>query len=298
VILAFKKFMFLSVIASVSILNLIGCTESEFQSEATPPDVVTPDGVDPINLSFDRDVRASANVDMVWVVDNSSSMAEEVQIIRENLGRFLTKLEERAKLNFTLISHDRGRFGVALSESSLAKGHKQIVERIESYNSITKVFELMPDMLNVSLKANSNKVFVFVTDDNSEVTSRSFFTKISKIFNLEQLKVFGFVGLSREASPCIDRVGQHYIDIAQATGGKTFNICETDWSPYFESLVKEVEKIAKTEYKLPKLPKSDLVVKVNGVEIKNFKIEGLSLIINPEVFSVNKKYKIEISFKP
>ncbi len=287
----FKKIIFLGLISSI----LTSCTESEFQSLTDP--IVTPDAVDPVSLSFERDINTSANIDMIWVVDNSSSMKEEVQIIRDNLSRFLLDLEDRAKLNFTLITHDKGSLGLQLSDWALDRGYKQIAQFINSYDSLTQLTQLLPKMMGTSLRPNSNKVLVFVTDDNSEVSARSFFNTIARFLKIDQLKVFGFVGLDKTISPCIDRVGSHYIDMARATGGKMFNICESDWTPYFESLIKEVEKLTKTEFKLPNFPKSDLIVKVDGVEIKKYKIEGLSLIINPEVFKSNKKYKIEVSFR-
>lgn len=271
---------------NVIALLLAGCGGNEFQGVQNSEQSLE-------SFVFEREV-SSTNVDMVWVIDNSASMSEEIQLVRENLGQFLLSLEERARLNFTLITHNKGSHGMALSDWALSRGYRQIPQRIESYDGLTRFLELIPQMLGTSLRLNSKKVIVVVSDDNSEISANSFAKTMAKIVNLSQLKLFGFVGLSRTLSPCIDRVGSHYINLAQATGGQTFNICESNWAPYFESLVKDVGQMAKTEFTLPFTPKGKVIVKVDDVETKSFSLKGRTLIIHPDSFPLNKKYKIEV----
>lgn len=288
----FKKILSLLLPA----LIFTACSQTEFRNTASEADnsIELPETV---VLSFDREITTS-NVDMIWVVDNSVSMSEEIQIIRNNLGKFLLSLEDRAKLNFTLITNDRGSHGMALSQWALDRGYKQIAKYINSHDSLVQFIKLIPQMMGSSLKLNSKKVIVIVSDDNSELSYKDFLFTFTKIFNLAQIKIFGFVGIDKKVSPCIDYSGKHYIELAKATGGQIFNICESDWTPHFNALIKDVGEITKTKFTLPSAPKGRLIVKVDGKSIDKFLLDGLDLIIHPDNFPENRRYNIEVVYLP
>jgi hypothetical protein len=205
------------ILSVLSVFIFIGCAETEFSSQAGSS-IVTPDPTPPptqfTSLSFERDINTTTNIDMVWVVDNSTSMVEEIQLIRENLGRFLLSLEDRARLNFTLITRRTGSFGMALSPWATSRGYRQISEFIDSFESPSKFIEFLPDMQGTSLRQDSQKILVMVTDDNSRINADEFFRQAQRHMNLNQLKVFGFVGLDRRTSPCAERPGNNYIRMA------------------------------------------------------------------------------------
>ena len=285
----------------ISALAFTGCSDTEFSTAISDnqqtEDPTLPTTPDRTVVNFSRDVNTT-NVDMIWVIDNSVSMAEEIQIIKDNLSEFLLSIEDRSKLNFTLITNNRGNYGMALSPSALAKGYKQIAERIDSRDSLIRLVELIPQMLGTSIRSNSKKVVVVVTDDNSDLSANMFLKAITKFFRVIDFKLFGFVGLDRTQSKCIDNVGKAYIDLAVNTGGRAFNICETDWHPYFEALVKDVGEITKTEFTLPSRPKGQIVVKIDGVATTKYTLNARTLVIHPDNFVQNKKYNIEVSYLP
>ena len=285
----------------LSVFIFMGCAETEFSSQVGGS-IVTPEPTPPpaqfTSLSFERDINTTTNIDMVWVVDNSTSMVEEVQIIRENLGRFLLSLEDRARLNFTLITRRTGNYGMALSPWATSRGYRQISEFIDSYEGASKFLEFLPEMQGTSLRPDSQKILVVVTDDNSEINSNQFFNQVRRYLDPNQLKVFGFVGSDRATSPCAERAGTHYQQMAQLTGGQTFNICQSDWTPYFDSLVKNVAQLTKTEFVLPQIPKGSLTVLIDGIATTKYKLEKNILVINPENFKQNKKYTIDVSYLP
>lgn len=285
----------------MSAFALTGCSGTEFSSTVhdnqQTDNPTVPTNPDRTVVNFSREVN-TANVDMIWVVDNSVSMVEEIQIIRENLSEFLLSIEDRSKLNFTLITNNKGSHGMTLSPAALAKGYKHIVQRIESRDGLIKLVELLPKMLGTSIRSNSKKVVVVVTDDNSDLSANLFLQAINKFFKLIDFKLFGFVGLDRVQSKCIDNVGTAYIKLALSTGGRAFNICEPDWRPYFEALVKDVGEITQTEFTLPTRPKGQIVVKIDGVATAKYTLNARTLVIHPDNFTQNKKYNIEVSYLP
>jgi 23S rRNA pseudoU1915 N3-methylase RlmH len=292
-----KKFMSLIMIPCLTVF-LISCGETEFSATAEKTNTDPVSEPKTITINYERDINTTANVDMIWVVDNSTSMTEEVEIIRKNLGDFLLKLEDRAKLNFTLITSATSGNGMSLSNWALAKGYRQIPQYINSRDGLIKLLELAPKLINTGIRANSKKIVVMVTDDNSDLSSSLFTKGLSKLFNFNDFKIFGFVGLSKELSPCIDYAGNQYIKLAEMTMGQTFNICESDWSPYFASIVSDVAKITKTEFTLPSRIQGEIVVKIDGQVITKYILNDRTLIIHPENFPVNKKYDIEVTYLP
>ncbi len=187
---------------------------------------------------------------------------------------------------------------MALTDWALSRGYRQISQFIDSRDSLSKLMSLTPSLINNGIRANSKKIVVVVSDDNSDMSSSAFLSASSNVFKLDQFKLFGFVGLSRAESPCIHNVGTAYMRLAELTNGKAFNICEQDWSSHFETIIKDVADITKTEFTLPSKPKGNLVVKIDGQVITNFSLIDRALTIHPDNFPKNKKYDIEVSYLP
>lgn len=293
-----KQILFSLFLIGISSTQFLGCSQTEFSSEMSDSqnNIENPPKGQKTVVKLTRDINTTSNIDMVWVIDNSVSMIEEINIIRENLGYFLLSIEDRAHLNFTVITNNKGNYGMALSPWALSRGYVQIPQAINSRDSLIRFLEHLPKMRNLSLRANSQKIIVVVTDDNSDLSANVFLKSLQSSMNLSDVKLFGFVGLGRTESPCMDNVGTHYINLAHHTGGKVFNICETDWRPHFDTLIKDVGTITKTEFTLPSRPKSDLVVTVDGLVTQKYSLNGRTLVIHPDNFTQNKKYNIEVSY--
>ena len=82
-------------------------------------------------------LSTSSPIDMVWVVDNSGSMKEEVAQVRANIQKFAKSVSERADLRLSLISDQDPRFGLTLDEMSLPKDFLQVKTYVGSINSMS-----------------------------------------------------------------------------------------------------------------------------------------------------------------
>ena len=49
------------------------------------------------------------------------------------------------------------------------------------------------------------------------------------------------MGLSKASCPSISKPGNFYISLANKSGGKAFNICDQDWSPYYNELTNTIK---------------------------------------------------------
>lgn len=96
--------------------------------------------------------------------------------------------------------------------------------------------------LATRLRPTAQKVIVFVTDDNTRggIDSSNFF----KTAGLDQKRTHIYAFSGQEGGGCqVSAVGKTYQELAAATGGETFNICEKDWKNNFDKLTSNVKKI-------------------------------------------------------
>ncbi len=99
------------------------------QEEAVP---------DPEVKSLDLKANStSALVDMVWVVDNSGSMREEVSQVKANIQKFANSVSERSDLRLSIISNQDPNLGLNLDSTTLPKDYMQIPAYVGSNNGMS-----------------------------------------------------------------------------------------------------------------------------------------------------------------
>jgi hypothetical protein len=213
-------------------------------------------------------------LDIVWVIDNSGSMGEEAAHVRTNLAAFLGVVQTGTALRMALISA-KGNSGtnvsipagaelnpnflhiektvgstdpVQIAASALCPSQPSATSKCKD-SKITSYTDVRSKLLNF-LRPDSKKVFVFVTDDESNLPAATFISVFKEAFPGETPTTFGFVGLGA-SSPCQARAGTVYKSLADLTGGAVFNICDASWTSRFATLAENVVKLASDEIKLP-----------------------------------------------
>lgn len=232
--------------------------------------------------------QIQSEVDIVWVIDNSPSMAEEADHVRRNVASFAANVRKSANLRMAMISQ-RGNSGTSVSLPS-DPDFLHIDQEVTSWNGLllaasamcgsggaaSKTCRNIDDITNIkpyifenpfkeiadskairgslrdflSRKA-SKKVFVFVTDDNSSWSSANFLKVAEENLDGQVPMVSSFARLSSSKSPCGQRDGAAYIDLAAKTGGSVYNICQSDWSSTFVQLASDVERVIDRVIELP-----------------------------------------------
>jgi hypothetical protein len=269
-------------------------------------------------------------VDIVWAIDNSSSMSQEAGQVNKNINAFMSHTSGAADLKLALISCVQsprmGSGSYCVEPGVITKGGDKLTsidEGVFSHNALamimaascpanqtviddenTKICGVSPtdnidpgdepevddvDAEDVAGKLDkwyrpgTRKVFVVVTDDNAEGVAAPIFNTFMKNKLPEGYSVYGFVGLPTVSTCGIAKVGQTYIDMAKQTSGKSYNICEPDWSGYFDELSKSIIKSVSRIFTVresrtvkitgvfvdgKKLAPADYIVTSNSVEIK------------------------------
>ena len=298
-------------------------------------------------------------VDMVWVIDNSLSMKEEAANVRQNFAAFANSVANQTNLRVALISkRDSFSAGTHVGIPSGVSNAVQVDFLVHSFNpllvaasatcpenvdaadefcrinrSIT-AYDRVRGSLNSFFRPNSQKVFVFVSDDDSAAMARNAQTQIqydsgdtngyisiqkslvenedfvsadtfkkhmSRVFGeATSYKVFGFVALNNKAT-CASRVGSSYIDLIQDRKGLGFDICQGSWSEHFNSLSNQVIEYALNEYALGSADIHQVKsVALNGkVLIQNldYSVDRDKITLNQNLVASIGNYVVDVSYE-
>ncbi len=255
-------------VESASVSSLANTGYEEFKSE---------------KLSSTKDYA----LDMVWVVDNSGSMTAEANHVRNNVENFIKSLSVKSDFKFMLISK-QGSIGLATQIPAALVSDRvlQVNTLIGSTNG--------PDILLNTLRAKSSffrpdskKLIVFVTDDNSTLSSGDFTANLFKVstFNAENTSVFSFIGLGPQISPCQAKTGQVYQDLAATLQGKTYNICEADWTQHFADLQQSAILTISIQ-RIFQLSQAS-VLSIDAVTVNNLKLKESEYTISADRRSIS-----------
>lgn len=295
-------------------------------------------------------------VDMIWVIDNSASMTKGADNVRKNVEAFARTIEAGSDLRIALISK-KDEFEldtqVQLPDSLRNFGH-QVDFLVHSYNpmlvaaaatctaadsqrdSFCKTvaanprYESVVGSLQEFLRPESQKVFIFVTDDDSSyqygtqvqfdssnrggyeterrslvenqdyISKETFQKRVRAAYGENaSFKVFGFLALPG-AKTCQFRVSQTYMSLVESTGGQYYDICSSDWSRSFSALSQEVFDYINNEYSLVNVGAVRIVgVTLNGRSLlagRDYSVVGARVTLEKSLVQDQGNYQVEVSY--
>lgn len=218
--------------------------------------------------------------DIIWVVDNSLSMEEEVAAVSSNLNRFATFITDSGiDAQVVMISNDDptvgdGKYHVCVPPplSATAAGvcptgrdvdgeryyHERFtIEGVSGSNTrtnaLTAIAERYPNYRS-RLRPGATTHIVVVSDDDSAITAADFDARLAALSPgfLRRPIVHSIVtrdstelesntdGCVVAGCPCGYRVGTEYLGLSAATGGTVQSICTADWRPVFDAIAAAV----------------------------------------------------------
>ncbi|MFV8257549.1 VWA domain-containing protein [Bdellovibrio bacteriovorus] len=317
--------------------------DTEAEAEEAAPEIKT--------KTFTAASKEKA-VDMVWVIDNSASMTAGADIIRKNFEKFAHLVENQVDLRVALISKQDAfslKTHVSLPESM--KNGQQVDFMVHSYNPLlvaaaatcpetaTDAFckKILSNVrygkvyssLNDFFRPQAQKVFVFVTDDDSAannnttvqydaansngyvatiksltidedyITAATFKDRMVRAFGKNgSYKVFGFIAAAD--SKCRARESTVYSSLISSSGGVAFNVCDKDWSKNFSQLSEKVVDYASTEYSLQsEKVKKVLSVTLNGqilIPGTDYTVVDGKISLSPTLVKSLGNYIIDVTY--
>lgn len=259
--------------------------------------------------NFDQSVTYNNKVDILWIVDNSSSMLKHQQSLSAQVPELVAKLNS-LKMNYHMAvvttsmggtTPDGGKFigspkFVTSSTPDLVNSLKNRMIVGEAGSNNERGLESMENALSASYLANEGKGFfrndallvVIALSDENDKSAVS--NPVSHYVNLlDGLKrpwvdgtrswVFNFIGVLPTSSNCktfndYAEAGLTFIDIAKESGGVQESICSTSLASAVTNVRARIYQIL-TDFKLSKKPVIEsITVTINGVSIPRSNVNG------------------------
>jgi hypothetical protein len=215
-----------------------------------------------------------APADIVWIVDNSCSMALEAVAVQTNMNRFAQKLVDSGiDVNLVLISSANTSyqmnsacppddfvcaigmivstfidFGVCIGapfgsgmcpNDSKPPNFLHLPYPVGSTNGLQMALDLYPEYKSM-MRPNASKHFAIVTDDNSDVNAATFTERVNALDPTLFAKwqyhgIFTFTNCPESAE-----VGTVHQELVTQTGGTAGDLCTQMFDPVFDQLAMNV----------------------------------------------------------
>lgn len=211
-------------------------------------------------------------VDLVWIIDQSGSMSQEIAGVKANMNKFSSYISGQ-KIDYRVIV--LARRGTGSKDICIAPPlggpncadtarFKQVSKTVGSTNELT-LFQSYITTIESHMRPNSLRQIIVVTDDNSKLSASAFHAWIKARPGYKDYVFHSIVSLVYTFM-CTAKDGKVYIDLSNWTKGLKFHICNANWNSLFTQLSKKVADIAKTQYKLSKTPVANTIkVEYNNV---------------------------------
>ncbi len=247
-------------------------------------------------------LKINDEVDVLWVIDNSSSMEKHQIALAEQMAIFVSALQD-TKLNFhigvtttDMRNPPRGSQGQFIGNSD---------DRVLSGNSVDLVGTLTSRMLNIGqggspveqglgamkealspeklefqnagfLREDSLLVIIFLTNEDDQSVNEDYVAFLDSIKpplpSGERSWVAHFIGVLPNDTSCSTFNGDYqpglkYLDLVTESGGVAENICSADLRSALNAVKSRVIEFV-TDFYLEREPKVETIkVYVNGVEV-------------------------------
>jgi hypothetical protein len=218
-----------------------------------------------------------APADIVWIIDGSASMIDELAAVNQNITNFASTIET-AGVDHHVIMLAPGDAAAGTPLAADPSRYLYVLSPVDSSNALSLLLAQYADY-SAFLRPEAALHFIVVTDDESFMLASDFEaqmrTQAGKPFTFhaiasEDAGGLGCIGACGLPLVCgAFRPGIQYYALADATGGQKISICTADWSMVFGPLQQAVIESAPLpcEYEIP-APPAGSTLDTNRVNIE------------------------------
>ncbi len=286
---------------------------------------------------FAQEVEYNSEVDVLWVIDNSTSMKKHQELLKEQIDHFMDALIDGGyDFQISVLSTDmtasdqKGKFiGTPhVLDSSIETVKEQIRERIllgENGDDTEKGLEALNTALSDDLLHNENSgflrdnafltvIFISNEDDQSKISSSLVIDRLNELKppfpDGSQSWTSHFIGILDLNASCSSNVfgykdpGYKYMEIVQAGQGINQDICSADFTQALTNMRIRIVKIL-AQFQLKHNPNLNyLIVLVDGKPIPQDSQNGWSYLPETKTIRFNgdsippPKSLIQIKYEP
>ncbi len=242
--------------------------DADVEPDAPAPDIGRPDMDECAEVVFEADT-AFRPADIIWVIDTSESMDEEIARVRANVNEFVSQIDgSGVDVRMVMVASKENRtinievpiipfpvpqsyLGVCvpppLSGADTCPDEDNVPffmhPDVDVY-STDALERLMIDaypQFKSMLRSWARTHIVVVTDDSSSKDADWFRNQTRNVdppgFSVDY--VFHSI-IARSGDGCGDGSGDDYEALSIATGGEVQSVCLSDWTPTFDALLEGV----------------------------------------------------------
>ncbi len=283
-----KDQLFPSILAA-TVAMTIGCSEQKF-------------GLAPESQEFGNKIAYNTEVDVLWVIDTSSSMDKHQSLLAQQVGLFVDSLNTTG-LNYQIAvttmdmsaSGAKGKFlgSPAVLKASTPNLTSVLSSRLQvgaTGSPVERGLEAMKASVSAPLATTGTNVgflrpnallaVIFLSNEDDQSVSEDYAAFLDSVRpplpSGDRSWVAQFMGVTPDDLTCktsewdaagYSEVGTKYIALAAASGGNSEAICDADLRRALTNVKSRILEIL-TEYKLARTPNlATLEIYINGVKI-------------------------------
>lgn len=216
--------------------------------------------------------------DIVFYVDQSGSMRDDQERLRQNFTRFVTLLEDQdLDWQLMVVTEETGCHNESILTRDTADAAEQFSRAVEGPSgfrteaglSLTReaLQDAGPGGCNEGFLRPNAKTTAVMVSDEPEQSRNTWDHYVASMRELAPtISITSIVGDVPGGCETADP-GTGYVDASLATGGAVLSICNEDWSSYFETIA-TLSALGQTDtFVLSSIPDPDtIVVHVDGTE--------------------------------
>ena len=205
-----------------------------------------------------------APADIVWIIDASPSMVDELATVQQNITNFANTIAS-AGVDHHVVMLAPGDVAAGTPLAADPAHYLWVLAPVDSNNALQLLLDQYAEY-EAFLRPEAALHFIVVTDDESRMAAADFRSLMGRtagkpfLFHAiasEDVNGLGCIGACGLPLVCgAFSPGRQYYALADATGGEKISICTADWSMVFEPLQRAVIEAAPLpcDYDLPAPP--------------------------------------------
>lgn len=287
-------------LALCAMLSQAACSQQQF-------------GLPSQSQQFGQQVTYNTEVDVLWVIDTSSSMDKHQNLLASQIGLFVEALNNTG-LNYQIgvTTMDMGSGGAkgkllakagtpAILQASTPNLIPVLADRIRigaDGSAIERGLESMKAALGSSsnatspnygfIRPNALLVTIFLTNEEDQSANEDYEAYLNSVRpplpSGDRSWLVQYMGVMPNDPACqtsewgYSSVGYRYMELATESGGLSESICDADLRRALTNVKARILEVM-TEYKLDRVPNlATLKVWVEGIEIPNNPVNGYSYL--------------------
>ncbi len=201
-------------------------------------------------LTCEEDFEQVGAFDIIWVVDSSGSMSEELAGVKEHINKFAQVISQSG-VDFHLImvgEQGTGSLEVCVAEplGGPGCGNGPQFLHIDTEVGSTDAPYILMDVADNDpsfqgfVRPGSRRAVIFVTDDDATTSATTVLANMAGRTSLSGAVIHSVIGTTRQECPDLADEGDEYRIMSQQTGGLILPICCDDYAQLVNALALDV----------------------------------------------------------